>query len=225
MKVTFNGAMATFPVPRSLDPGRTRFHAAVPGASLACASCHPEATDDGRVWNLLPIGPRRTQSLRGGIVGRAPYHWNGDLPDFEALMAEVFVRRMGGRVSPGSAQEVAGWLDSLPALKTSPTDEAARRGREIFTSPEMGCASCHSGPLFTSGAKVNVGTGGTFKVPSLVGLAFRAPYMHDGCAATLEERFSRPDCGGGDLHGHASHLAREQLSDLIAYLETLSPSP
>lgn len=33
-------------------------------------------------------------------------------------------------------------------------------------------------------AIVNVGTGANFKVPSLLGVGSRAPYMHDGCAAT-----------------------------------------
>ena len=45
--------------------------------------------------------------------------------------------------------------------------------------------------------------------------------MHNGCAATLEERFARAECGGGDLHGKTSHLAPDQLSDLVAYLEIL----
>jgi cytochrome c peroxidase len=58
-----------------------------------------------------------------------------------------------------------------------------------------------------------------FKVPSLLGVAVRAPYMHDGCAATLRDRFGA--CGGGDLHGKTSTLSETQLSDLIAFLESL----
>jgi hypothetical protein len=50
----------------------------------------------------------------------------------------------------------------------------------------------------------------------------RAPYMHHGCAATLEDRFSPIlDCGGGDLHGKTSHLTAEQINDLVAYISTL----
>jgi mono/diheme cytochrome c family protein len=206
---------------RASHQGRALFHLATRGNSLACASCHPEAREDGRVWDFVPIGARRTQALRGGIIGRAPYHWEGDLPSFESLMTEVFVRRMGATFSAGEATQLAAWLDSVSALKAGPGDEAARRGRDIFMSPETRCASCHSGPFFTSGVKIDVGTGGTFKVPSLVGLRMRAPYMHDGCAATLDERFSSIDCGGGDLHGKTSHLTAEQINDLIAYLATL----
>jgi hypothetical protein len=227
VQVTFDdGAIVTrVPLfePRAFDQGRALFHLATRGNSLACASCHPEATEDGRVWDFVPIGARRTQALRGGIIGRAPYHWEGNLPTFEALMTEVFGRRMGATsFTANEATQLAAWLDSVPALKTGPAGEAAQRGRNIFMSSEAGCASCHSGPLFTSGATVNIGTGGTFKVPSLVGLGLRAPYMHDGCAATLADRFSPiRDCGGGDLHGNTGQLTVEQISDLTAYITTL----
>jgi hypothetical protein len=60
----------------------------------------------------------------------------------------------------------------------------------------------------------------TLQVPSLRGLGLRAPFMHDGCAKTLEERFTS-DCGGGDKHGHTSHLTSAEISDLTAYLRSL----
>jgi hypothetical protein len=43
--------------------------------------------------------------------------------------------------------------------------------------------------------------------------------MHEGCAATLADRFGA--CSGGDAHGKTSHLTAEQRPDLVAYLETL----
>jgi hypothetical protein len=64
-----------------------------------------------------------------------------------------------------------------------------------------------------------VGTGGKFQVPSLIGVAWRAPYLHSGCAATLEARFG--DCGGGELHGHTAQLAAGERTDLIAFLKSL----
>jgi hypothetical protein len=65
-----------------------------------------------------------------------------------------------------------------------------------------------------------VGKGEALQVPSLVGVAYRRPLMHDGCAADLRARFNA-DCGGGDSHGKTSQLNETQLGDLIAYLETL----
>jgi cytochrome c peroxidase len=58
-----------------------------------------------------------------------------------------------------------------------------------------------------------------FKPPSLLGVAARPPFMHDGCARTLRDRFG--SCGGGDAHGKTSHLTAAQLDDLTAYLESL----
>ena len=57
------------------------------------------------------------------------------------------------------------------------------------------------------------------KVPSLLGVAARAPFMHDGCAATLDDRFG--SCGGGDAHGKTSQLSAAQRADLVAFLESL----
>ena len=44
--------------------------------------------------------------------------------------------------------------------------------------------------------------------------------MHNGCAKTLADRFN-PSCGGGDKHGVTSGLTSAQISDLVAYMETL----
>ena len=57
------------------------------------------------------------------------------------------------------------------------------------------------------------------QTPSLLGVAWRAPFMHDGCAPTLADRFD-PACGG-DQHGDVSALSDADLGALVAYLETL----
>ncbi|MEI8257231.1 MAG: hypothetical protein WCJ30_16275, partial [Deltaproteobacteria bacterium] len=66
------------------DSGHQLFHGNA-GASIACASCHPEGGDDGHVWNFDTLGARRTQTIRGGILPTAPFHWNGDMTTFGAL--------------------------------------------------------------------------------------------------------------------------------------------
>lgn len=71
----------------------------------------------------------------------------------------------------------------------------------------------------TNNQTVDVGTGGRFQVPSLIGVGSRAPYLHDGCAPTLTDRFGA--CGGGDLHGVTSTLSPADVGDLVAYLKTL----
>lgn len=70
----------------------------------------------------------------------------------------------------------------------------------------------------TNNATVDVGTGGAFQVPPLVGLGWRAPFLHDGCAATLADRFG--SCATSQ-HGSTGSLSAGEIADLTAYLETL----
>jgi mono/diheme cytochrome c family protein len=138
------------------------------------------------------------------------------------LVDEVMTRRMGGfQVTKPYVDALGSWIDRQPALTLPARDEAAAaRGKTLFNGAGTQCASCHSGTSFTNNESRNVGTGGNFQVPSLRGLSLRAPYLHNGCAKTLEERFT-PTCGGGDQHGVTSNLSASQIADLVAYLKTL----
>jgi mono/diheme cytochrome c family protein len=203
------------------NPGRGVFHKQT-GSGLACASCHPEAREDGQVWEFAETGLRRTQSLAGGILKRGPYHWEADMADLDVLMDDVFTNRMaGGELTKSERAALGPWLDRVPALAPVPVADAAAvaRGKALYDSPQVGCSGCHGGPLLTSNVKSAVGTAGVFKAPSLVGVAARAPFLHDGCAETLRDRFG--PCGGGDQHGVTSTLSAAQLDDLLAYLESL----
>lgn len=202
------------------DSGHLIFHTDS-GTGIACMSCHPEGGEDGRVWNVFGVGPRRTLSLRGGVTQRAPFHWSGDMPSLQDLMLNVFSGRMGGLVLDGAQLgAMEHFLASIPALPapTEPADAVAR-GRALFEGAAA-CNDCHNGAQLANRTVVDVGTGGPFKVPSLRGLAWRAPYLHDGCATTLADRFALP-CGGLDRHGTTSRLSAPQLDDLVAYLRSL----
>ena len=181
-----------------------------------------EGQEDGRTWNFDTEGPRRTMNVAGGISGRSPYHWDGRLTSFGNLVTTVYNQRMGGPTLTTdqitAAQSSMNAIPPLPGVVSDP--DAVARGQAVFTDSMHGCATCHTGAQFTNNRTgLDVGTGGTFKVPSLVGLAYTAPYLHDGCAATLADRFG--SCGGGDLHGVTSTLTQGQISDLIAYLDSL----
>lgn len=205
------------------NAGHALFHTAT-RRFVACASCHAEAGDDGRVWQFAGVGPRRTQHLRGGVLSRTPFHWAGDIADLRQLVLDTFVIRMRGeQPEPAVISALGRWLDAQPALRApEPADAAAvARGSQIFHDAGVGCAGCHSGPQLTTREMMDVGTGYNFKVPSLLGVGYRAPYLHDGCAPTLRERFTVPECGGGAKHGHTQQLDAGQLDDLIAYLKTL----
>jgi hypothetical protein len=203
------------------DTGHAVFHGNS-GSFLACASCHPEGGDDARVWTFGRIGARRTPAMTGNLRGTEPFHWDGDMNDLSHLVHDVFTGRMAGpSLTPRQIDTLGNWLDDRPAPVPSAhaTPDVIERGRALFNG-EAQCASCHSGGLFTNSASFDVGTGGTFQVPSLVGVADRLPLMHSGCAVTLRDRF-RPDCGGGEAHGRTAHLSESQLGELVAFLETL----
>jgi hypothetical protein len=206
------------------DTGHDLFHMDS-GAGIACAGCHAEGGDDGHVWHFSTVGARRTQAINVGLAGTLPLHWDGDMKDLSMIMDKVFVGRMGGiHESKDRLEVLENWVFAQrPTPAAVPADDAAAlRGKEVFESAEVGCNGCHNGDALTNNHSYDVGTepGHELQVPSLHGVGYRAPFIHNGCAKTLEDRFD-PSCGGGDQHGHTSQLDGEQIGDLIAYLKTL----
>lgn len=199
------------------DTGHAIFHSNA-GGFIACASCHAEGGDDGHVWSFVNIGPRRTPSLLGTIAGTEPFHWDGDMKDMRDLVNHVFVERMSGpKVDDTQLSTLTGWLYALPEPpKLGVESDATARGATLF---QQRCTACHSGGRLTNNKSVDVGTGGIFQVPSLVGVGWRTSFLHTGCAKTLTERFL-PDCGGSQ-HGDTQDLSSSQVSDLVKFLETL----
>ena len=142
--------------------------------------------------------------------------------DLDALTGEIFTKRMSGiDLDANQTSLLVGWLMSVPPLARDPAPDptAADRGRALFFDASIGCATCHSGSKYTNNATLDVGTGGSFQVPSLIGVGARAPYLHNGCASTLRDRFD-PACGGR-FHGETSQLSAGEIDDLVAFLETL----
>ena len=125
--------------------------------------------------------------------------------------------------------------------------EDAKRGFDLFNG-KAGCAECHKGWNFTDGAFYDVGTAKgddlgrgqlfptstklryAFKVPTLRDVARRAPYMHDGSEATLEDVIALYDRGGIDRPSRSDlikplGLSSDEKADLIAFLKTLTGAP
>lgn len=195
------------------------------GGGIACASCHPEAEDDGHVWDFASVGRRKTQFLGVPLQETAPFHWDGTLSNLDSLMDEVFVTRMGGVFqSEARVKALGDWLGETQPMVASAkeVDASAERGKALFYSEEVACGQCHSGNALTDNKSYDVGTSTARKLqtPSLTHLALHPPFMHNGCAVTLRDRFE-PSCGGGDAHGKTSHLSAGQIDDLVAYLATL----
>jgi len=120
----------------------------------------------------------------------------------------------------------------------------AARGFALFNDKAR-CAACHSGWRFTDDSFHDIGVQSddvgrakvvpviqaarfAFKTPTLRNVAERAPYLHDGSAATLADVIELYDRGG--LVQRASlapeitplGLTRQQKDDLVAFLQTLT---
>ncbi|MEZ4447904.1 MAG: c-type cytochrome [Nannocystaceae bacterium] len=168
------------------DTGHEIFHRATK-SGLSCASCHPEGTDDGHVWDFEGLGPRRTQAIDVGLRDTAPYHWDGDMPDFDVLMSEVLAHRMGGkRQSPDRSDSFTRWIfDQERPAAHSGVDALAtiENGKALFTAYE--CSKCHDGAAL-GGTRTERIAGEEKQVPTLRRISLHPPYMHDGRSKTLE---------------------------------------
>jgi hypothetical protein len=198
-----------------VDTGHDLFHLDAKNG-IACASCHPEGGDDGRVWSFVAQGPRRTQPLDAGIAGTAPFHWRGDMVDFATLVHEVRDRRMGGaKLSDERVAALSDWVLAIPRPnpERAAVDAQASDGAQLFAA--LGCQSCHAGASFTSNADADFGSG-MLQIPNLHGVATRPPHMHDGRCTTLR-------CATMDMLAatHEGATDDAQIDALVAYLESI----
>jgi YVTN family beta-propeller protein len=228
---------------------------------IACSSCHPDGHTDSRVWHN-PEGLRKTTALFG-MAHTHPLHWSADrdeVQDFEytirgrlmqgrGLLAGPLKRKQG--FEPTELDEpLAGRSKDLDALAIycnsfeftlSPhipapgrLSAAAERGKRLFFSTEVGCATCHSGPYYTDSSLTkpyrlhDVGTGtddptekmgARYDTPTLLGVYRTAPYLHHGKALTLRDVLTT--CNREDRHGKTSHLKPAEVDDLVEFLKSL----
>jgi YVTN family beta-propeller protein len=144
---------------------------------VACASCHPDGHNDGRVWQN-PEGLRKTTAMFG-MAHTHPIHWSADrdeVQDFEYTIRSPLMR--GSGLAPGSFKRKTGFdkieleekmsgrskdLDALAIYCNSfefavlsphivapgQLTPQAKRGKKLFCSAAVGCAGCHSGPYYT----------------------------------------------------------------------------
>lgn len=232
---------------------------------IACSSCHPDGHHDARVWQQ-PEGKRKTTSFFG-MAHTHPLHWSADrdeAQDFEFTIRGQLMQGQGlfkGPIRPKRGfekaeleEKLSGKSKDLDAMaiycnsfdfvlsphapapgKLSP---AAARGKELFFSKEVGCASCHSGPYYTDSRLQkpfnlhDVGTGNDdptekmgskYDTPTLLGVYRTAPYLHHGRAATLMDVLTVAN--KQDRHGKTSQLNKGQLEALVEFIKSLPYEP
>jgi cytochrome c peroxidase len=163
--------------------------------------------------------------------------------EYSRLFAEAFGAGQPA-TSDNLAKALAAFQRSLTATR-SPFDRYMRGETGAMNASEirgmrrferMGCANCHSGPMFSDfklhvlgvpdNPKLAVSDGGkensyAFRTASLRNLVFTAPYMHSGVFSTLEEVLEFYDdvrSRRGGARNRNQHVDREQLDPLLRRL-------
>ncbi|MFZ0828225.1 MAG: hypothetical protein WAO02_12460 [Verrucomicrobiia bacterium] len=206
---------------------------------FSCRSCHPDGHVDGLSYDFDTTGIGDNlldnRSLMG-VAGTEPFKWNGKNASLEIQCGPRFAKVLM-RTDPIPPKEL---LDLTTYIKSLPPQRVARnadgtltpsqeRGKAIFFATktttgkeiphERRCSTCHRPPLYSARLSFDVGTGGTFDTPHLLGVADTAPYLHDGRALSLEEIWTLYSTN--DSHGVTSYMNKIQLNDLVEFLKTL----
>jgi YVTN family beta-propeller protein len=213
---------------------------------FSCHSCHPDGHVDGLTYDIEPDGlgasPVDNRTLRG-ILDTAPFKWEGTNPSLQRQCGPrlaVFFTRIQP-FTPPQLSALERYICTLPRPPNryrpvgAELSDAQRRGKAMFERTmtndgrvipkEQRCVTCHFPPLYTDRSRHDVGTKmwldreSDFDVPHLSNIYDSAPYLHNGIADTLEEIWTRynPE----DKHGVTNDMTKDQLNDLIEYLNTL----
>lgn len=194
----------------------------------SCHSCHTDGHTNGLLNDNFGDGtygaPKRVISLLG-TGETAPWAWNGSASSFgDQIKRSIHLTMQGDDSKGDTVLTIAAYLASLnapPSLadcRDSRDGASIERGRVVFRQQE--CARCHRPPFYTSPSTYDVGLSDEkgakqFNPPSLRGLSQRGPYFHDNRAGQLKDVFV--DYG----HGLNDELKEEQLTDLLAFLNSL----
>ncbi len=213
---------------------------------FSCHTCHPDGHVNGLTFDIEPDGigaaPVDNRTLRG-ILDTAPFKWEGTNPSLQRQCGprlSVFFTRL----HPYNPKELAALDEYICTIPRPPNryrplgaelTDAQRRGKAVFERTrkadgsvipvENRCVTCHFPPLYTDRRIHNVGTKmwldeeSEFDVPHLSNIYDSAPYLHNGIADTLEEIWTRYN--PYDEHGVTNDMTKDQLNDLIEYLNTL----
>ena len=199
----------------------------------SCASCHPDARVDGLNWDLLNDGIGNPKNARTMLDSHRtpPAMATGVRESAEAAVRSGLRYILFHMVDEAEAKPIDAYLKSLaprPSPHRNPDGSltpAARRGKQLFESSGVGCATCHTGELYTDLKAHDVGTRGpldrrdAFDNPALRELWRTGPYLHDGRAVSLLDLLTTHN--KADRHGRTSRLSKKQLADLVAFLLSL----
>ncbi|AGA26709.1 cytochrome c peroxidase [Singulisphaera acidiphila DSM 18658] len=195
------------------------------GGWMSCQSCHTDGHSNGLNVDTIGDGgygaPKRVPSLFG-TSRTGPWGWTGRNDRLDEQVHQSTVTTVQG-VWPTESEvaEMSAFLRTLSLPRTPPLAPSkaasARRGQTLF---EAQCATCHAKPEYTSAQRYDVGLAdevgqSRFNPPSLRGVQYRAPLLHDGRAKTLDEVFRKY------RHPQDTDWTAEEVTDILTFLESL----
>jgi len=194
----------------------------------SCASCHPDGRADALNWDLLNDGegnPKNTLSLLWSHR-TPPAMASGVRPTAEAAVRSGIEHILMAELPEADAAAIDAWLKSLapvpsPYRVDGRLTPAAERGRRLFESDRVACATCHPAPRYTDGKMHDVGSRGesdersAFDTPTLVEVWRTSPYLHDGRYTTIEQLLTE------GKHGMTNELSDDEIADLAEFVRSL----
>jgi YVTN family beta-propeller protein len=200
----------------------------------SCQTCHPGGGTSGQIFDTKNDGgyglPKLVPSLHG-VSTTGPWTWHGwqnSLPDAMSRSLKESMQTQQD-VKSADIEALIAYMESLNPVAPSPAfnqpaqAHAIANGKAIFQG-KGACVNCHAPAGYTTPATFDVGRaskqGQYFELnpPSLLGLAFRRRFLHDGKAKSLEQvltKFHAPEKVAGEA------LSPDERRDLIAFLNSL----
>jgi cytochrome c peroxidase len=210
---------------------------------------------DGRAANLeeQALGPIQSPVEMNMPIERLMERL-ASIAEYKSLFATAFPEE---GVTPSTLASAIATYERTVVSDQSPFDAwvegnekaisaEAKRGFAVFNTKGQ-CSSCHEGWNFTNDGFHDIGLAGddagrgqflpripkmqhAFKTPGLREIGRRAPYMHDGSIATLEQVVEHYDRGGIDRPSRSDLIAPlgltpDEKTALVAFLKTLSSNP
>lgn len=196
----------------------------------SCASCHPDARVDGLNWDLLndDIGnPKNSKSML--LSHQTPPVMSLGVREKAEKAVRSGIRFIQFAERPEEdAVAIDEYLKNLkpipsPRLVNADLSPDAQKGKEIFS--RAGCTACHPQGLYTDLNEYDIGStkgldkGKLVDTPTLIETWRTAPYLHDGCAATITDVLTK--CNPGDKHGTTSTLSPDEIRQLEEFVLSL----
>jgi cytochrome c peroxidase len=198
----------------------------------SCASCHPDGRVDALTWDLLNDGVGNPKSTKSLLLSHQtpPSMAKGVRASAETAVRSGLVHILFAQRPDEEAAAMDTYLRALdpvpsPHLVEGRLSAAARRGRRLFESPQIGCSRCHPKPLYTDLRSHDVGTrtpleqNARFDTPTLIEVWRTAPYLHDGRYTTIKQLLTEGRHGLAGSRGR--NVSDKQIDDLVAFVVSL----